>query len=58
MKIEISDDITLFLNPVCSRIESREVPAPILLLAHEVEALKMALNENFKLDSKGYVMIS
>lgn len=56
MKKQLSDDLYIELNPVVSVIKSRENPEPIYLLAHELEALKMVLNNCFKLDAKGYVI--
>lgn len=57
VRIKISEDITLILKPVCSRIISRETDEPIYLLAHEVEALKRALNDNFHLNDDQYVRL-
>ena len=58
MKIKLSDDLDIELNPLVSVITSRENPEPILFFAHELEALKMTLNDNFKIDENGCVIIS
>lgn len=56
-EIELSDDLTLTLSVVVSKLYSSEEGLRVYLLPNELEALRVALNEHLKIDDNGLVII-